>query len=390
MFILLKSMAFKTGKSIIKNMTRTTLTGNKIALLATGDEIVNGDILNTNAQAIAQKIFSSGMHVGFHLTVGDNTTNIAKAVQFLLQTHRILIITGGLGPTSDDLTRFALAEALNLPLVFDELTWDGICQRFKLLGYRDPPPQSNRQQAFFPKGAKIIPNPNGTAAGCEILYQDALIFMLPGPPFECLPMVDEWIMPALKKRIPQEISFYDHWLLFGVSEGLIAEQLDKIVTPYKCMTGYRLAYPYIEFKIFSQDKEDFHAVLPLLEKVVAPYLISDGKQAASTLLKNKLTTFSGTLAIRDSATGGLLESLIKSPQNYQHLNFLPDAVPSIEIKGLLEYWQNEPANTADLTIHFPNGTSVIKNIAYRGRENRVKLYAVEFICQQINRYLDHA
>ena len=299
-------------------MTRNTLTRNQIALLATGDEIVNGDILNTNAQIIAQKIFGSGMQIGLHITVGDNTTDIAHTVQFLLQSHKALIITGGLGPTSDDLTRFALGAALNRELVFDEQAWAHICERFKLLGYTDSPPESNRQQALFPEGAIIIPNPNGTAAGCQITHNGAIIFMLPGPPFECLPMVDSWVMPALKKALPQKISYYEHWLLFGVSEGLIAEQLDKIAAPFHCVTGYRLAYPYIEFKIFSQNEEDFRAVIPLLEAAVAPYLISNGKEAASVTLKNKLATLPGILAIRDRVTGGLLESLIKSPQNFDH------------------------------------------------------------------------
>lgn len=165
-------------------------TSNKIALLATGDEISNGDILNSNAQIIAQTLTKHGMRIGMHMTVVDNTPEIVQALTFLLQTHRAVIMTGGLGPTSDDLTRYALSEVVGQPLVFDEATWNAICDRFKLLGYAGEPPAGNHQQALFPKGATIITNPNGTAAGCAVQYREQFIFMLPGPPFECLPMVD--------------------------------------------------------------------------------------------------------------------------------------------------------------------------------------------------------
>jgi nicotinamide-nucleotide amidase len=97
-------------------MTRDTAeSNNRIALLATGDEITNGDILNTNAQIIAQKLFSNGMHVGLHMTSPDNTNEIEASIQYLLKTHHALIITGGLGPTSDDITRYALSKAINNP-----------------------------------------------------------------------------------------------------------------------------------------------------------------------------------------------------------------------------------------------------------------------------------
>ena len=143
---------------------------NKVALLATGDEISNGDILNTNTKELAARLFNHGIHIGNHLVTGDNTADIELAIKFLLDSHDALIITGGLGPTSDDLTRYALSKAINRPLHFHEEVWQNIVNRLRHFGYDSPPP-SNRQQAIFPEGASIIPNPNGTAAGCflEIL-----------------------------------------------------------------------------------------------------------------------------------------------------------------------------------------------------------------------------
>lgn len=361
---------------------------NQVALLATGDEITNGDILNSNAQVIAQTLFQQGIHVGMHMAVADNIADIEDAIHYLLKNHRALIITGGLGPTSDDLTRYALSRVVQRPLIFNETVWQTICERFKTLGYVGAPPEGNRQQALFPEGAAILSNARGTAAGCSLLHQDKFIFMLPGPPVECLPMVEQFVVPALLKYHFQEIMFYNHWLLFGVSESVIAEELDRLTQPFKCVTGYRLAYPYIEFKVYSSHESDFKHVIPLIEQAVAPYLISDGKQTASAMLIKQLENSELILGIRDRATGGLLENLLTTPRSCHHLNFHPDQ-PHIEITGLTDYWQNNDVSQTDLEILFLDSNKLItKTIPLRGRRERARMYAVEFICSSI--FEEHA
>ena len=378
-------------------MSRENITPDKIALLATGDEISNGDILNTNSQEIAQRLFNNGMHVGVHMTTSDTITEIEQAISYLLQNHRALIITGGLGPTSDDLTRYALAKSLNRELIFDDVTWDLICERLMKFGYNTPP-QSNRQQALYPEGAVIIPNPNGTAGGCMIQHKDQWIFMLPGPPPECLPMIETTVLPNLKQAGFQHILHHKSWMLFGVSEGQIAEELDKIAQPFNCTTGYRLFYPYIEFKIYSNHKADFDALIPLIEQVVAPYLISAGKKTASTTLIDTLKNLNYTIGICDLATGGSLESIIQTPENYAHVRFSHDIhfstdTPYVVIKGLNEFWMNPQKEhdiiEAQLEITFVSKKSqktTTTKIPFRGK--RVKQYAVEFICHQISNFIN--
>lgn len=371
-------------------MRRESHIPDKVALLATGDEIINGDILNTNSQEIAQRLVNNGMSVGMHMSTSDNVAEIESAIHHLLKTHRALIITGGLGPTSDDLTRFALAKVVARPLIFDDATWEAICQRHKQLGYTGTPPEGNRQQAQFPEGATIIPNPNGTAASCLFELGDQLIFMLPGPPPECLPIVDNVILDKLKKSGFQHISFRQSWMLFGVSEGKIAEELDALAKPFDCTTGYRLFYPYIEFKLLSKHKKDFSTLVPLIEETVAPYLISEGKKTASSTLKETLKKLNLTLGILDRATGGSLEATIKSPDTCAHLNFSPDKTvfPRIEVSGLDEYWEGKKVIETQLEINFftkDSQNTLQTKIPFRGI--RVKLYAVEFICHQLNLFL---
>lgn len=258
-------------------MSRDKLsTTHQVALLATGDEICNGDIINSNSYEIAQRLFSAGIQVNTHMTLPDNLAALEQGMRFLLENHSALIITGGLGPTSDDLTRQALSHVLQRPLVFNEPTWEAIVARIRRFGIH-PPPESNRQQALFPRDAIIIPNPNGTAAGCMVKqtsanHHEQFIFMLPGPPAECLPLFETVVLPTLKNNSFQKIVCYKKWVLQGVSEAAIAEKLDTLAKPFDCVTGYRFCYPYIEFKLYSNNEADFNALLPLINAAIAPYL----------------------------------------------------------------------------------------------------------------------
>lgn len=366
-----------------------------IALLATGDEIAQGDILNTNSQQIASRLMNQHIPIGMHITTGDNIAQIEHAMAFLLQHHKVLIITGGLGPTSDDLTRYALSKLLNRSLVFDERTWENICNRLKRFGYNNPP-ESNKQQALFPEEATIIPNPNGTAAGCWIQHNQQLIFMLPGPPEECLAMVDSVVLPLLIKNNYQETFFMEKWLLLGASEGKIAEELDSIAKSFDCTTGYRLCYPYLEFKIFTRDKKTLLALSPLVENAIQEYLVGNGKQSASEQLKLKLENFKETIEVCDLATGGVLENTIKTPKTQSHLIFScnqnrANLAPLIliTILGLEEYWlEKKETHKTNVKMKIDkknNSQDISFEIPLRGE--RVKLYAVESICKELLRFI---
>lgn len=355
-----------------------------VALLSTGDEIINGDILNTNSQEIALQLFNHGIRLGNHMVARDNIRDIEEAMHFLLNHHQALIITGGLGPTSDDLTRYALANVSKRELVHDETTWNNIVQRLKSIGY-DTPPDSNKQQALFPAGATIISNPNGTASGCMLQNDDKWIFMLPGPPMECLPMFESKVLSTLVQNHFQHIQFHRKWLLFGVSEGEIAEKLDALVRPYNVTTGYRIWYPYIEFKIYSSHEKDFKALEPNIEEAIAKYIIEDGRYSASERLKQLIPDLPFKLSIDDKATGGQLETVLLTPKTYKNLLFsqIPETC-HVQINGLNEFWNDEPSKTTHLEIIIQD-KHYKREIPLRGL--RVKQYAVELICRKIYQWL---
>lgn len=346
----------------------------KIALLATGDELTNGDVLNTNGQRLAQILFDHAMIIGRHMMVSDDPAEIQAAITDLLKTHDALIITGGLGPTSDDLTRFALAAALNTPLVFDEATWAGILALFERLQLKNQP-ESNRQQALFPEGARILANPYGTAAGCWLEQGGKYIAMLPGPPGECLPMFETYVLAALEAAGFQSSLQYANFLLFGPSEGQIAEVLDDLAQPFQVRTGYRLHYPYVEFKVYAEVLAEFEAYLAVAQKIIAPYLLGFGTQTALEALRAKLLTLPQALKIFDEATKGHLQAALVSPETYTKIIFT-DQAPDLHLQGLTEFWQAR--ETPETLLHF-NGREV--KLPHRGK--RTLSYVLEWIAWQI-------
>lgn len=355
----------------------------KIALLATGDELTTGDILNTNGQKIAQSLFDMGFSIGSHVLVADDETEMVKAIDFLRQSHDVIILTGGLGPTSDDRTRFALASANNKTLFFDDASWQAIEER--LNRYRLEIHESNKQQSYFPEGAEVLPNPHGTAAGCRLQTDDALFFMLPGPPKECLPMFFEQVQPYLLKHLQHTKYEQKKWRLFGVSEGEIAAELDKLTADFPVTTGYRWDYPYLEFKLLYEAGLDLKYLPKKLEERIQQISICSAEQTAVEAFLEQLNQLASPINICDEATAGLLQHRLWQPETSKFLNFTAKDIADIHITGLDELWANKTdSNHTIIRIQGNYNNSKIeeeKEIPFRNR--RVVDYAVEFIAYKL-------
>ena len=167
-------------------------------ILTIGTELLLGEIVNTNTQVIALALRKIGVDVYRTSTIGDNTERISDIIRESLQRADILIMTGGLGPTVDDPTRQAIANAYDLELEFYTDLWDGIVQRFAK--YNIQPPDNNKQQAYLPAGADSLPNPRGTAPGIHLEIEGKDIFAMPGVPVEMEGMLQEQIVPRLKSK----------------------------------------------------------------------------------------------------------------------------------------------------------------------------------------------
>lgn len=359
-----------------------------IGILATGDEIIHGDTLNTNGQKIAQALSSEGLPLGFHLACSDKEKDIIDCLDFLTKQHDIIIIIGGLGPTTDDLTRFALAHFTGDPLVQHQEALNHIEQR--LLGTKVVLNAGNLQQSLFPNTAVILPNPNGSAVGCYYQWENITYILLPGPPRECLPMFDNYALQRLKHTHHSNKQIIK-WLIFGLAESEIAQTLEDALKDVDCQTGYRLDTPYVEFKVRCK-KEWVERIHRIIDPIIAPHTITVNNEKASKTLYYQILQQHESITIIDEATGGLLETKLCKPNSKPIIRFnsLQQSGLTFHITGLDEYWMGEPAQgLTQLTINYSNGVesgTETQTIPYRSA--LVVEYAAEWLSFRLSHLIN--
>lgn len=358
-----------------------------IGILATGDEIVCGDTLNTNTHHIAHILHSEGLILDRHLACGDKNNDIIESIQFLAKYCATIIIIGGLGPTSDDKTRFSFSEYLKTKLIEFPEALSHIESRLKRGHLKLN--NGNRQQALFPENAKLLPNPHGTAMGCYCANNDKQFFLLPGPPRECLPMFMEYVIPLVQKNQHYDTTLLK-WRLFGVSEGQIAELLDKSLSSFNCVIGYRLEMPYLEFKVrcFPQDIKKIEAII---DPLVKPYIIASPLQKASEKLQDQINKLQAKIEILDDVSGGRVQQLLLSPATFPYLHFHENhkAEMHFHFTGLNDFWRQTDSSATELTIHYRSqgkkGSETHK-IPYRSAY--ILDYAAEWLCFRLLHLID--
>lgn len=324
-----------------------------IGILATGDEIVHGDTLDTNSHNIAHALSSEGISLGLQMSCSDKEKDIIDCLCFLAEKHDIIIIIGGLGPTTDDLTRFALAQFTNDTLMQHIEALTHIQNR--LLSANVTMNEGNLQQCLFPEKAILLPNPNGTAMGYYYRWKDKIFILLPGPPHECLPMFNNFALSLLQKTQHSNKQILK-WRIFGVAESEIGQTLEAALAELDCQTGYRLDMPYIEFKVRCTS-DLLEKVKSIVDPIITPYTIASIDKKASEKLQDLILSLNEPINIIDEVTGGVLQSLLTKPRTHHLFNFHSMNKTSLffHLKGLTEYWSGQPAHgQAQLTIHYSN------------------------------------
>ena len=208
-------------------------------LIAVGTELLLGNIANTDAQVISQGLSAMGINVYYHTVVGDNPDRLRAAVDIAKGRADIIITTGGLGPTCDDLTKQTLAAAFGLPLVFHQPSADRIADYFRRLHPDRPMTENNLQQAMLPQGCTVFENDWGTAPGCAFESGGVRVLMLPGPPRECRAMFQHRALPYLQS-LSDGVILSRTLKLFGIGESAMEARLRERMN---AMTNPTLA-PY--------------------------------------------------------------------------------------------------------------------------------------------------
>ncbi|MBO9128895.1 competence/damage-inducible protein A [Bacillus sp. 165] len=197
-------------------------------IIAVGTELLLGQILNTNARFLSQKLALLGIDVYYQTVVGDNVGRLKSAIDVAKNRADILIFTGGLGPTKDDLTKETIASCVGTELVYDEQAMQYIEHYFKRTGR--PVTENNKKQALVLKGASIFANDHGMAPGMGLEEGEKLYILLPGPPKEMNPMYESYVEPFLMKKVHREAQLYSRVLrFFGIGESQLETEIEDII-----------------------------------------------------------------------------------------------------------------------------------------------------------------
>ncbi|MFJ5853365.1 nicotinamide mononucleotide deamidase-related protein YfaY [Enterobacter cancerogenus] len=278
-----------------------------VEMLSTGDEVLHGQIIDTNAAWLADLFFEQGLPLTRRNTVGDNLESLVNILRERSEHADVLIVNGGLGPTGDDLSALAAATAKGEGLVLHE-AWLAQMERFFSERGRVMAP-SNRKQAEIPASAELVDNPVGTACGFAVKLNRCLMFFTPGVPSEFKVMVEQQILPRLRARFTlPEPPLCLRLTTFGRSESDLAQSLDSLPLPPGVSMGYRSSMPIIELKLTgpATQKEAMLALWPEVQRVAGESLIFEGTEGLPAQIARTLKARQLSVTLSEQFTGGLL------------------------------------------------------------------------------------
>ncbi|MFQ5554958.1 MAG: competence/damage-inducible protein A [Acidimicrobiia bacterium] len=288
-----------------------------VEMLAVGTELLLGQIVNTNASAIGEMLADAGLDHFHQSVVGDNLGRVADAIALATSRADAVIISGGIGPTKDDITREAIAEATVKALVRDTEYEQQLREFWERRGRVMP--ESNLRQADRPEGAELIPNHKGTAPGLRLRYEGAWIFAVPGVPAEMLPMVERHILPFLRRSAGGEEGVMVSRLLrtWGDSESRVGEVLDDLFEDGTNPTVAFLASAG-EIKVrltakASTEDEALRLIDPVEEEVrrrLGPRVFGADADTIERVVLAGIAERGWTLGTAESATGGMIAARI--------------------------------------------------------------------------------
>jgi len=279
-------------------------------IIAVGEEVLSGDVINTNAASISTKLADIGIFCRYHEVVGDVFKDIKKQFKKALKRSDIIIFSGGLGPTKDDLTKEAVAQYLGKKLYMDEALKAEMLVWFANRNYKLT--ENNLKQALTFQGAKALKNNNGTAPGFYIKVKESHVFLLPGPPNELIPMMEESVIPMIDPLVKETIVSRT-FKLVNIGESAAVTVLDDIMessrdftlAPYAKMREVQLKATAI-----GEDINELYRKINGVEKIIydrlGEYVYTNENKELIDVIFELLYSSKKTLSIAESCTGGLI------------------------------------------------------------------------------------
>ncbi|HUC99094.1 MAG TPA: competence/damage-inducible protein A [Candidatus Polarisedimenticolaceae bacterium] len=283
----------------------------KVVILSTGDELTTGRVIDTNSAAIAERLYAIGIEIASVLKVGDNKDQILWALRQAQSLADIVIGTGGLGPTSDDLTTEVVSEFLGRKLRQDEEVARGLQQRFKERGISWS--ANSLKQAMFPEGSTIISNPVGTAPGFEVpIGPDKTLLWLSGVPQEMVAMLDQTVLPWIERQRGETAhAFSCTFKIHGVTEGKLDEMLRPIDLGNHARLSFRAHYPDLSLQLAVKTQSPdgtvlFETIRNEIRVILGTYIYAEGDKTLEEVIGGLLMDRQQTLALAESCTGGYI------------------------------------------------------------------------------------
>jgi nicotinamide-nucleotide amidase len=286
-------------------------------IIAVGSELLTPDRMDTNSLFLTEELNKLGIEVVRKSIVGDNRDTLSAAFQEALKRVELVIASGGLGPTEDDLTRETVADLLGRKLQLNELLLHYIEGRFRALGREMP--AVNVRQAMVPEGAEVLENPRGSAPGLWIEDAGRIIALLPGPPRELKPMFQEQILPRLERRGSSIRMFHRELRVAGMGESALEQRIKPIYTRYADVNTTILAAPgeiQIHLRLWTDDAAHAQKTLDEIAQsfglALTDRIFSQDGSSLEEVVARILTMNSATISAAESCTGGLLAQRLTS------------------------------------------------------------------------------
>lgn len=278
-------------------------------IVAIGSEMLLGELVDTNSAWISRRLAALGVSIFRHTTVGDNRDRVVAALKEATSRSDLVLTTGGLGPTSDDLTNECLATAANRKMVEYDEAREHVDRMFERFG-RTPTP-SNYKQALFPEGTTLIPNPRGTAMGALLEVGDSLVVTFPGVPGEMKGMFEDTVEPLIKSRSDGAIVSRTLWFV-GIGESALAEQVQDLLDAPNPTVAPLAGQGKVRLRVTARaatPEEARKQIAPVAEEILGrlgDYFFGEGDETLESAVGGLLKERGATLSLAESCTGGLL------------------------------------------------------------------------------------
>lgn len=293
----------------------------KVIIITIGDELLIGQVIDSNAAWIGQQLNEIGVAVKERLTVGDTLDGIIGALNYAHSRADLVIMTGGLGPTRDDITKKAIAQFLNVELEFHEETWERIQRLFKK--FEKEPTEAHKEQCLMPQGTHFLKNKMGTAPGMLFKKDSFSIISMPGVPYEMMSIMQDEVLPMLDKETPDLAIYHKTIQTAGEGESRLADKIQDIIDqfPEHISIAYlpNLGKVRLRLTAHGKDKSELQREVDTIANKITDrlsvFVFGSGKDTLHSVLGKELRRFSLKIGTAESCTGGHLAHMITSVPN---------------------------------------------------------------------------